>query len=48
MKKIRGIIFDMDNTILRSRIDFGSMKNEIFRYLTSLGILPADFDMLER
>ncbi|MFU1796555.1 HAD family hydrolase [Paenibacillus azoreducens] len=45
MKKIKGIIFDMDNTILRSRIDFESMKKETFRYLASQGILPADLDI---
>ncbi|KKO52721.1 HAD family hydrolase [Paenibacillus sp. DMB20] len=44
-KKIKGIIFDMDNTILRSSIDFHSMKNETFKYLVSHGILPAELDI---
>lgn len=45
MKKIKGIIFDMDNTILQSRIDLESMKKETFGYLVSRGILPADLDI---
>ena len=40
MRKIKGIIFDMDNTLIRSRIDFSSMKNETFRFLTTRGLLP--------
>ncbi|XEC95176.1 HAD family hydrolase [Paenibacillus tarimensis] len=41
--RIKGIIFDMDNTILRSKIDFEAMKREIFRLLTSNGIIREDF-----
>jgi phosphoglycolate phosphatase len=37
---VRGIIFDMDNTLLRSKIDFQAMKNELSRYFSSLGLLP--------
>lgn len=44
-KKIKGIIFDMDNTILRSSIDFHSMKKETFKYLVSHGILSAELDI---
>jgi phosphoglycolate phosphatase len=35
---IRGIIFDMDNTLLRSKIDFTGMKMELIDFLTSLGL----------
>lgn len=42
MNKIKGIIFDMDNTILRSRIDFASMKNDTFQFLVSHGILQPN------
>ena len=42
---VRGLIFDMDNTLLRSRIDFDQMKKETYAYLVSCGILPHDFDL---
>ena len=32
------IIFDMDNTILQSRIDFPKMKREVWRILDELGL----------
>ena len=32
------IIFDMDNTILQSRIDFPKMKREVWRMLDDLGL----------
>lgn len=41
--KIKGVIFDMDNTILRSNIDFDAMKFETYDYLTQNGVLPFDF-----
>ncbi|WP_372633647.1 HAD family hydrolase [Cohnella sp.] len=37
---VKGIIFDMDNTLLRSRIDFGRMKQEIYAYLQDRDLLP--------
>lgn len=40
--QIKGIIFDMDNTLLRSNIDFAMMKIEIFNLLSTSGILPHD------
>lgn len=43
MKKIQGILFDMDNTLLQSRIDFDNMKKETFRFLADQGILSEDF-----
>lgn len=45
MRKIKGIIFDMDNTLLRSKIDFGLMKQETFKFLVLHNILPPDFDI---
>jgi phosphoglycolate phosphatase len=39
--KVRGIIFDMDNTLLKSRIDFTAMKLDIFHYLVQHKILPG-------
>lgn len=38
--RYKGIIFDMDNTILRSKIDFGAMKAKTFAHLVSRGFLP--------
>lgn len=43
MSNIKGIIFDMDNTILRSNIDFDALKAETYDYLMQKGVLPADF-----
>ncbi|WP_270170950.1 HAD family hydrolase [Paenibacillus sp. SYP-B4298] len=37
---IKGIIFDMDNTLLQSRIDFAAMKNDLQRLL-------AEHDLIE-
>ncbi|MDD9267462.1 HAD family hydrolase [Paenibacillus sp. GCM10023248] len=42
-KSIRGIIFDMDNTLLQSRIDFKAMKSEVAAWLAEKGLLPANF-----
>jgi phosphoglycolate phosphatase len=41
---VQGIIFDMDNTLLQSRIDFAAMKQDIFTFLGSLGALPDDYE----
>ncbi|MGI5892364.1 MAG: HAD family hydrolase [Bacillota bacterium] len=40
MKKPQGIIFDMDNTVIRSLIDFPLMKSEVCRILSQAGIEP--------
>ncbi|MDR9856460.1 HAD-IA family hydrolase [Paenibacillus sp. VCA1] len=45
MNKIKGIIFDMDNTLLKSRIDFKAMKNETFHFLVSRGIVSQELDI---
>lgn len=41
-KKIKGIIFDMDNTLLRSKIDFAAMKLETYQFLVHRGVLSDD------
>ena len=46
-RTIKGIIFDMDNTLLRSNIDFEVMKKETYAFLTSRGILPTDLNLQE-
>lgn len=38
MDKNKVIIFDMDNTIVRSKIDFGLMRSEVNRFLDEAGI----------
>lgn len=43
LSKIKGIIFDMDNTLLQSRIDFTAMKEEIFTFLVRNDVLSNDF-----
>ncbi|MED0677741.1 HAD family hydrolase [Aneurinibacillus thermoaerophilus] len=50
MKKVKykyGIIFDMDNTLLQSRIDFTGMKQAIFRLLTEYELCAYDFEWKE-
>lgn len=46
-KKFKGIIFDMDNTLLSSAINFDAMREEIFAHLTAANVLPADLSMTE-
>lgn len=41
--KYRGIIFDMDNTLLQSKINYEGMKKATFILLEKQGFLPADF-----
>ncbi|MEI0735561.1 hypothetical protein VQ056_00890 [Paenibacillus sp. JTLBN-2024] len=45
MNGIKGIIFDMDNTLLKSKIDFAAMKLETFRFLVSRGLLSRQLDI---
>lgn len=40
----KGIIFDMDNTLLKSNIDFPRMKHEIFRVLIENGCCQPGLD----
>ncbi len=46
-RKCKGIIFDMDNTLLQSRIDFAAMKEDIFRHLVGHGMLTERFPLYE-
>ena len=43
---IKGIIFDMDNTLLHSKIDFAAMKQDTYDYIIKLGLLPEDPEFL--
>lgn len=45
--KAQGIIFDLDNTILRSRINFSAMKDDIFQYLVTQDLLHRDFPVAD-
>ena len=47
INKIKAIIFDMDNTLLQSNIDFYALKHDIFDYLISNHILTQEFPILE-
>ncbi|MCR8633290.1 HAD family hydrolase [Paenibacillus radicis (ex Xue et al. 2023)] len=40
-RRIQGIIFDMDNTLLKSSIDFPAMKHAIFDFLVDRKVLPG-------
>ncbi|MBB3112243.1 phosphoglycolate phosphatase [Paenibacillus phyllosphaerae] len=42
-RSLTGLIFDMDNTLLRSTIDFPAMKGAVAAYLTERGHIEADF-----
>ncbi|WP_353049567.1 HAD-IA family hydrolase [Paenibacillus sp. ISL-20] len=42
---MKGIIFDMDNTLLHSSIDFGAMKRDIYAFLCHHRILPQGLSM---
>lgn len=44
--KIKGIIFDMDNTLISSKIDFAAMKRSTYNYIVKLGLLPDDPEIL--
>jgi phosphoglycolate phosphatase len=44
VEKQRGIIFDMDNTLLRSSIDFAGMKKAVADLLIKRGRLDVDMD----
>ncbi|MCY9531330.1 MULTISPECIES: HAD family hydrolase [Paenibacillus] len=43
--QLKGIVFDMDNTILSSKIDFQAMKYETYHFLVSKEILPAGYNL---
>lgn len=39
--QVQGIIFDMDNTLLSSSIDFAAMKRDVHARLLEFGVWPA-------
>jgi len=39
LKPFQGIIFDMDNTLLKSNIDFDKMKKEVYAFLLAEGFI---------
>jgi phosphoglycolate phosphatase len=41
---MNGFIFDMDNTLLQSAINFYRMKKVVFTYLEKEGLVPADLE----
>ncbi|HOJ12822.1 MAG TPA: HAD family hydrolase [Clostridiales bacterium] len=45
---IKGIIFDMDNTLLSSKINFAAMKKETYEFVINHGILPDDLDLINQ
>jgi phosphoglycolate phosphatase len=45
--RIRGILFDMDNTLLQSRIDFAAMKRDIYELLREQGLVPPSLPLQE-
>ncbi|ALS22817.1 MULTISPECIES: HAD family hydrolase [Paenibacillus] len=44
---IKGILFDMDNTLLQSNIDFPAMKHDVYRFLVRHKVIPAEFPVQE-
>ncbi|WP_164985048.1 HAD family hydrolase [Ammoniphilus sp. CFH 90114] len=44
MKPFKAFIFDMDNTLLQSRIDFYKMKKSVYELLVSHHLLPLDLE----
>lgn len=45
--RYKAIIFDMDNTLLKSRIDFPRIKRDVFERLVEAGLFPASFPVHE-
>ncbi|GAA3406815.1 HAD family hydrolase [Paenibacillus hodogayensis] len=45
--RYKAILFDMDNTLLRSAIDFPGIKRDLFGLLAEEGILPRGFPAAE-
>ncbi|MFF2887352.1 HAD family hydrolase [Paenibacillus sp. NPDC057967] len=42
---IKGIVFDMDNTLLQSSIDFHAMKRDTYYYLVESQYLPTGWNL---
>lgn len=45
MKRRKGIIFDMDNTLLQSHIDYAAMKRDTYELLVEQGMLASEMDL---
>ncbi|TMV51977.1 HAD family hydrolase [Paenibacillus mesophilus] len=45
--RYQAILFDMDNTLLKSTIDFPRIKRDVFAQVTEAGLLPASFPIHE-
>ncbi|MDF2717141.1 MAG: cbbZC [Paenibacillus sp.] len=45
--RYKAILFDMDNTLLKSSIDFPRIKRDVFSQVTEAGLLPASFPVHE-
>lgn len=45
--RYKAILFDMDNTLLKSNINFPRIKQDVFLLLTEAGIVPAHFPLHE-
>lgn len=45
---VKGIIFDMDNTLLSSKINFAAMKKETYEFIINNGILSEDLNLLNQ
>lgn len=45
MDDVQGVMFDMDNTLVASRIDYAGMKGAVHRYLATRGVLPETMDL---
>lgn len=46
-RRYKAILFDMDNTLLKSSIDFPRIKRDVFTQVTEAGLLPASFPIHE-
>lgn len=46
IKDIKGIIFDMDNTLISSKINFAAMKKETYEFIINKGLLPRNLNIL--
>ncbi|WP_047150702.1 HAD family hydrolase [Aneurinibacillus tyrosinisolvens] len=43
-QEVKGIIFDMDNTLLQSKINFPAMKEAVFQFLLGHGFFEPGYD----
>ncbi len=41
-RRVQGVVFDMDNTLLRLHIDFKGMRKETYAYLSEHGFIPSE------